>query len=94
LRGDELVKLNNYQSALSLYNKSIEIDQNEYSMSNKVLCLNKIKDFKNAVTTAGEGIKKITKFNVGTDFATKEKDSSILLLKLHYRKAKAHEELG
>lgn len=63
-------------------------------MSNKVLCLNKIKEYRSAVEVASEGIKKLTKFNVATDVATKDKASSLLLLKLYYRKAKAHEELG
>jgi tetratricopeptide (TPR) repeat protein len=84
------VKVNSFQNAQAQYDKSIQIDHNEYALSNKVLCLNKLKDYRNAIETAIEGIKKITRFNVGTDSSTKDKDSSILLLKLHYRKAKAH----
>jgi predicted negative regulator of RcsB-dependent stress response len=42
-KGDELVKLNNHESAIISYNKAIQVDENEYAISNKVLCLNKIK---------------------------------------------------
>jgi tetratricopeptide (TPR) repeat protein len=89
-----LVKLNNYLKAIGHYDWAIEIDHNEYAISNKVLCLNKVKDYKNAIANAGEGLKKIAKFNAGSAAGTKEEESTLLLLKLHYRKAKAHEELA
>lgn len=89
LKGDDLVKVNDITNALVQYNQAISIDHNEYALSNKVLCLNKIKDYKNSVTVAADGIKKIVKFNVGT--GKEDKESTLLLLKLHYRKAKAHE---
>jgi len=59
------VKVNNIASALAQYERAILIDHNEYA-PNKVLCLNKLKNYQQAVSTAAEGIKKIIRFNVGT----------------------------
>ncbi len=61
-----MVKVNNIASALAQYERAILIDHNEYALSNKVLCLNKLKNYQQAVSTAAEGIKKIIRFNVGT----------------------------
>jgi hypothetical protein len=41
-KGDEAVKRNAYAEAISLYQKSVEIDENEYALSNQCLCYNKV----------------------------------------------------
>jgi len=46
------VKINNIPSALAQYERAILIDHNEYALSNKVLCLNKNKEFQQAISTA------------------------------------------
>lgn len=95
VRGDEQVRLNNHQAALPHYQQSIETDENEYAVSNKILCLNKLKDYSNSATLAEKTIKRVSNFNIGVSITTKEdKQASIILLKLYYRRAKALEELG
>jgi len=46
------------------------LDFNEYAISNKVLCLNKLQDHKKALECAGEGVKKIIRFNVAVQAST------------------------
>ena len=100
-RGDEQVKLGKYEKAIDYYEQSISVDSNEYSISNKALCLNKISSYSQSIETANEGIERINQFNLvftslaGKDETTGEnKRPQIILLKLYYRKAKALEELG
>jgi len=59
------------------------------------LCLNKCQEYREAIETADLAIKKLSAFNLSTYSQTKEeKQSSLILIKLFYRKAKALEELG
>lgn len=90
------MKLNNPEAAIKSYEKAIEVDENEYAISNKVLCFNKVREFTKSLEEAERGIKRLLTFNVATSNSlTKEdKQATLILLKLYYRKAKALEEMG
>ncbi len=59
MKGDDLVKRNNYKEAIKYYDQSIQVDNNEYAISNKCLCLNKDSMFKESIELADLGIKKL-----------------------------------
>lgn len=54
------MKRNNHNEALKKYDEAIKVDNNEYAISNKCLCLNKEKRFKESIETAEIGLKKVT----------------------------------
>lgn len=58
--------------------------------------MNKLQKYADACQEAENGIKQLSSFNLGQSIIqTKEdKEASLILLKLHYRKAKALEEVG
>ena len=91
-RGDELTKVNSQEAAISHYENSIRKDNNEYAYSNKVLCLNKLGHFEEAIRTAETAIKQLEYFNLGS--AGQDEKHTVILLKLFYRMAKAHDKLG
>ena len=39
------MKSGNFEKAINYYDQAISVDKNEYAISNKGLCLNKIKNY-------------------------------------------------
>lgn len=64
VKGDEKVKREKYSEAIEEYNKSISIDGNEYSISNKSLCLNKLNRFEESSQNAEKGLEIMQEFGV------------------------------
>lgn len=91
-KGDELVKRNAYSEAVAYYDRAIGIDRNEYALSNKSLCLNKLSRFEDSITVCEEGIKLVEDQIATASQANKSSSHyNSILMKLLYRKATAQE---
>ena len=72
------MKLGQYEKAIHFYDQSISVDRNEYSISNKALCLNKISSYGQSIETANEGIERINQFNLIFSSARGKEDSKVV----------------
>lgn len=84
------MKNQKYSEAINHYNSSIEIDNNEYSLSNKSLCLNKVERYDESAETVERGLEIMNNFSVNS-YGKGMPETGNLYMKMLYRKAKALE---